>query len=126
MHELAVCQALLEQVEDVAASNNAVRVTAIEVGIGPLSGVEARLLANAYTVASAGSIAEDAAFVIESLPVRVRCTSCGEESAATPNKLSCASCGDWRTTLVSGDEMLLMSVELDRQVNNEKSGVEYV
>jgi hydrogenase nickel incorporation protein HypA/HybF len=109
----------MQQVEDIARQRNAQSVTAIVVGIGPLSGVEAQLLKNAYTIASAGSLAEQAELIIDLLPVRVRCTQCNTESDALPNKLTCKQCGDWRTTLISGDEMLLMSVELEKAVNNE-------
>ncbi len=114
MHELAICQSLMDQVEAIALERNALSVTSIIVGIGPLSGVEAQLLKNAYPVASAGTIAEEAELVIEQLPIKVRCTQCGSESAALPNKLICKQCGDWRTTLVSGDELMLLSVELER------------
>jgi hydrogenase nickel incorporation protein HypA/HybF len=114
MHELAICQSLMDQVESIAAERNARCVTSIVVGMGPLSGVEAQLLKNAYPVASAGTIAEDAELIIEYLPIRVKCTQCDTESDALPNKLVCKQCGDWRTTLVSGDELLLMSVELER------------
>ena len=112
MHELAICQSLMEQVEDIAIERNAQSVTSIVIAMGPLSGVEAQLLKNAYPIASAGTIAEDADLIIEYLPVKVKCTQCGSESDALPNKLICKQCGDWRTTLVSGDEMMLMSVEL--------------
>jgi hydrogenase nickel incorporation protein HypA/HybF len=114
MHELAICQSLMNQVESIAAERNALCVTSIIVGIGPLSGVEAQLLKNAYTVASAGTIAENAELLIEYLPIRVKCSQCGSESDAQPNKLVCKQCGDWRTTLVSGDELMLMSVELEK------------
>ena len=114
MHELAICQSLMDQIETIAAERNARCVTSIVVGMGPLSGVEAQLLKNAYPVASAGTIAEDAELIIEYLPIRVKCSQCGSESDALPNKLVCKQCGDWRTTLVSGDELLLMSVELER------------
>lgn len=113
MHELAICRALMEQVESLAAERNANNITSIAVGIGPLSGVEAQLLQNAYPVASAGTIAENAELVIELLPVRVKCDACGEESDVAVNKLVCKSCGNWRTTLISGDELLLMRVELE-------------
>lgn len=113
MHELAVCQSMMEQVEAIAAERGASRVISITIGIGPLSGVEAPLLKHAYPVASAGTIAKGAELVIELLPVRVKCNQCGSESEATPNKLVCKSCGDWRTNLISGDELLLMSVELE-------------
>mgnify|MGYP001557360193 FL=1 len=113
MHELAICQALMNQVESIAAERNARSVVSIVVGMGPLSGVEAQLLKHAYPVASAGSIAEGARLVVEKLPVRIKCTQCGNESDALPNKLVCKACGDWRTTLISGDELILMRVELE-------------
>jgi hydrogenase nickel incorporation protein HypA/HybF len=114
MHELAVCQALMNQVENIAAERNARSVVTITIGMGPLSGVEAQLLKHAYPVASAGTIAEGAVLVIQDLPVRIKCNLCGCESEASPNKLLCAECGEWHTTLISGDELMLMSVELER------------
>lgn len=115
MHELAICQSLMDQVERIALERNAQCVTSIIVGMGPLSGVEAQLLKNAYSIASVGTVAEHAELVFEFLPVRVKCTHCGSETEALPNKLVCKHCGDWRTTLVSGDELLLMSVELENR-----------
>ncbi len=112
MHELSICQALVAQVEGIACER-AARVREVHVGIGPLSGVEGRLLADAYPLAAAGTAAEGSALTIETAPVRVRCRLCGAESDATPNRLVCASCGDWRTDLISGDEMLLLRVILE-------------
>ncbi|UCB54764.1 MAG: hydrogenase maturation nickel metallochaperone HypA [Thiotrichales bacterium] len=122
MHELAICQALMNQVEGIAAERNARSVISIVVGMGPLSGVEAQLLKHAYPVASAGTVAEGAELVIENLPVRIKCSQCGEESEVRPNKLVCKTCGDWRTTVISGDELLLMSVELEKASTNQTGG----
>ena len=115
MHELAICQSLIEQVENIAEERAAKSVTSITIGMGPLSGVEVQLLKNAYPIASAGTVAQDAKLVIEHLPIKVKCSQCGSESDALPNKLTCKQCGDWRTTLISGDEMMLMSMELEKQ-----------
>ena len=112
MHELSVCNALIEQVEDIARRHDAVRVDKIILRIGPLSGIEPPLLAHAYPVASAGTVAEDAELVIESMPVKVKCAQCGAETEVEPNRLLCGTCGDFRTNVVSGDEMLLASLEL--------------
>jgi hydrogenase nickel incorporation protein HypA/HybF len=112
MHELSVCQSLLEQVERIAADHGAERVERIRVRIGPLSGVEADLLRSAYPLAAAGTIAEGAKLDIEPAPVLVHCVTCGAETEATPNRLLCGACGDWHTRLVSGDELLLASLEL--------------
>lgn len=112
MHELSVCQALIGQVEAVARQRGACQVKSVRVRLGPLSGVEATLLQQAYPLASAGTLAEASRLVIEPAPVRVKCETCGAESEAEPNRLLCARCGDYHTRLVSGDEMMLMSVEL--------------
>ena len=114
MHELALCQALLSQVETIARDNHAARVVVITLGMGPLSGVEAQLLKNAYPVASAGTVADGAELVVISTPVRVRCLSCGQESETKPNHLVCGHCEDWHTELISGDELLLMRVEMEQ------------
>jgi len=123
MHELAICQSLIDQVESIALERKAQSVIVIVVGMGPLSGVEAQLLKNAYPVACAGTIAENAELVIEHLPIKVKCTQCGSESDALPNKLICKQCGDWRTTLISGDEMMLMSVELEKRKDSALEAV---
>ena len=112
MHELSVCQALIDQVEAISHERAAQRVTLIRLGIGPLSGVEPRLLEQAYPIASAGTVAADAELVIDSLPLRVSCDACGQTTDALPNRLVCGTCGDWHTRLVSGDELQLTSVEL--------------
>lgn len=112
MHELSVCQAMIGQLEAVAAEHGAPAVLALRVQIGPLSGVEPELLERAFPLASAGTLAEGAALRLETLPLRVACTKCGAETEARANRLVCGACGDWQTRLISGDELLLASVEL--------------
>ena len=112
MHELSICIALMQQVERVAREHHAGGVGRIVLQVGPLSGVEAPLLQRAWPLAATGTVAEDAELLIETVPVTVRCTECDVVSEVAPNRLLCASCGDFRTHLVSGDEMLLATMEL--------------
>ncbi|HFD80431.1 MAG TPA: hydrogenase maturation nickel metallochaperone HypA [Gammaproteobacteria bacterium] len=112
MHEFSVCIALMQQVQQIAREHGAGRVERIRLQVGPLSGVEAPLLQHAWPLAAAGTLAEDAELVIESAPIRVQCSQCGAETEASANRLLCGACGDFRTRLVSGDEMLLADLEL--------------
>jgi hydrogenase nickel incorporation protein HypA/HybF len=112
MHELAVCQALITQVEDIAVQRTA-WVQQVRVGVGPLSGIEPQLLESAYPLACAGTRAEGSQLKIEHTDVRVRCRGCGAETTASPNRLVCGACGDWHTDLLAGDELLLLRVELE-------------
>lgn len=112
MHELAICQALIAEVAAVAAARNASVVTDIHVGIGPLSGVEADLLQDAFPIAAAGTVAGAASLHLRRTSIRVRCEECGAETEAKANRLLCGKCEHWRTTLIHGDELLLERVEL--------------
>jgi hydrogenase nickel incorporation protein HypA/HybF len=122
MHELSVCLALMQQVERVCREHSARRVEMIRLQVGPLSGVEPPLLERAFPLASAGTVAEGAVLKIESCPVRVICSQCAAETEVPPNRLLCGECGDYRTRLVSGDEMLLASLELYRDDQPAGSG----
>ena len=113
MHELSVCMSLLEQVQAIATDRGAISVTRIEVKVGPLSGVESDLLQNAWPLAAAGTLAVDAEFVVEEADITVHCNSCGTDTAAKANRLVCGKCGDFHTTVISGDEMILQRVELE-------------
>ncbi len=112
MHELSICRQMMIQINEIAGQNQASAVVSVTLKIGPLSGVEARLLKQAFPFATAQTVAENAQLIIEELPVRVRCRHCGSTSSTAANKLLCRQCGDHRTQLLSGDEMLLASVEL--------------
>ena len=113
MHELAICQALIEQVARVAHDHGASRVLSITVSVGALSGAEARLLEHAYPLAAAGTVGEHAQLLVEMVPVRVRCRKCRTESEAAPSRLLCGKCSDWQVDVVAGEELLLRRVEFE-------------
>lgn len=113
MHELSICQSLLSQVETLVRQHQAQRVTKIVLHIGPLSGVEAHLLQQAYPLAVAATVAEHALLEIHSLPIKVHCQACGQDSEASANRLLCGHCGSWQTRLISGDELLLARLEME-------------
>lgn len=116
MHEFSICRSLLREVAAIAGIHRADEVVSLTVGIGPLSGVDAGLLDRAFSLARLGTIAEGASLCFETPPIRIRCRSCAATStAAAANRLICGECGDWRTELISGDELLLISVELERR-----------
>lgn len=84
MHELSICEALLDEVERLAREQGARRVRRIVLRIGPLSGVEPALLRQAYPLAAAATCAADAVLESEPASVRVRCLDCGHEERGRP------------------------------------------
>lgn len=115
MHELAICQELVNTLTEIADRERADSISEIYLSIGPLSGVEPALLENAFPIAAADSVACSAVLHLQQQPVRVVCEHCGCETEAAVNRLLCAECKDWRVRLISGDELLLERVCLERE-----------
>ena len=112
MHELAVCQGLINQAERIARDEGGSRVDNIVLSIGPLSGVEPPLLERAFEIARMGTMAEHAELEIQTGPIVVKCRICGSSGEARSNRLLCQNCGDWRVNVEQGDEMLLLRLEV--------------
>ena len=113
MHELAICQALIEQIQSVAAEQCLESVARIVIRIGPLSGAEPELIARAFPLVAAGTVAANASLELQPSPVRIRCLDCSNEMQTTPNHLLCGNCGSWRTQVTQGDELLLDRLEFN-------------
>ena len=62
MHELSLCEDLMDQVLTIAKEHHAEKVVRIIVQIGPLSGIEPLLLESAFSISRAGTLAEEASF----------------------------------------------------------------
>jgi hydrogenase nickel incorporation protein HypA/HybF len=112
MHELAVCQSVLDQVALVARAHGSSEVAVVELAIGVLSGVDPAQLERAFAIARAGTVAANATLRIEPVAAAVICTQCGARTTAIPQRLACGVCGAWQVRLVEGAEMLLQRVEL--------------
>jgi len=113
VHELSLCQDLLDQVTAIAQTHRAEKVVRVVVWIGPLSGVEPLLLNSAFNMIGAGGVAGHAELVLAAQAVTVLCRDCGRESRATAGNLACRHCGGINTELTSGDELILARVELE-------------
>jgi len=102
----------MTQLEQAAAPHHPAVIERVVLSVGALSGVEPALLKRAFDIARMGTLAAAAELDIRTGPVRVRCTSCGQESEARANRLLCAPCGDWRVKVIAGEELLLLSLDL--------------
>lgn len=112
MHEMAIAQGLIGEVERIAATHGARGVDRVVVRIGALAGVEGGLLERAYSVARAGTVAGNATLEIEHGPLKVWCPACRVETEARADKVLCGRCGDWKVRVVEGEELLLVRLEL--------------
>jgi hydrogenase nickel incorporation protein HypA/HybF len=113
VHEYSIVQSLIDLIEENAKNNDAKKVTKVEVKVGVLSGVEIELLETAFNTFKEGTICEDSEFIVYKQEVVVKCKECGEESSLQNEEYSCPHCGSQHLEVLDGEEMYLMSLELE-------------
>jgi hydrogenase nickel incorporation protein HypA/HybF len=114
LHELSIAMEILDIVRKEAASHGATSVSRVRLRIGGLSGVETDSLSFCFeAVKGEGSLTAGAELVIDNVPVRVRCHSCGGEFSDGGYMVTCPSCGSLETTLLSGEELEIADIEID-------------
>lgn len=113
MHEYSVVQALLEQIEGVAAENEATIVTKIVVKIGIMSGVEVHLLEIAFNTFKEKTICDGAEFVLNVQPLTIECQECNAVSELEKIHYCCQKCESTNVKVIDGEDMFLMSLEME-------------
>ena len=91
MHELSMAQGIFKTVMDTATENNAESVTKVVVEVGHLAMINPEQLSFLLDVIKEDSIAEDAEFIIEEIPVEIECKECGHEISDKASM--CPNCG---------------------------------
>ena len=113
MHELALAQAVAEQVDNRAGGRPVRRV---EVRIGYLRQVVPDALAFSWEMLTEGTDLESAKLVIEHIPATVLCKACGIESTLDWPVLACATCESHDVELLTGDELELAWIDVAEAV----------
>jgi len=112
MHEYSVVQALLEQIENIAEVNKAEKVTKVIVKIGVMSGIEPHLLEIAFNTFKEKTVCDTTEFVMNIQPLSVECQVCKEVSELEKVHYCCPQCESIDIKVVDGEDMFLMSLEM--------------
>ena len=112
MHELGIAQEILALVRRHVPDAQAGLVRDVRVRVGDLAGVVSDSLEFCFSAVVADTPWRQATLVVERVPARARCEACGHVFATTLRGAGCASCGDARVRMVSGQELHVASVDL--------------
>ncbi|WP_448583827.1 hydrogenase maturation nickel metallochaperone HypA [Thermocrinis sp.] len=113
MHEFSIVQSLLGLVEKVCKEHRAKSVSKIVVSVGVLSGVDPHLLKIAFDTFKENTIAHSAELILQIEKLTLRCSECGSVSEKEELNVLCPKCGSFNTTIESGQDLLLKSVEME-------------
>lgn len=113
MHEFSIVNALMDMCEKNAKENNATKITKVEIKIGKLSGVEPHLLKISFDTFKEKTICDGAELVMNIQDLIIECRTCKAQSVLQKNIFICPLCKSTEVTVLDGEEMLLMSLEME-------------
>ena len=123
MHELSIAQSLIQLACEHAEQNGAHKVRRISVRLGVLSGM-LRSLYICFGSASKGTGCEGAVLEIEEVPLTVYCGRCDQtRSPGSRYSFACPYCSTPTPDIVTGREMQLVAIELDRSEKDRVGSV---
>jgi hydrogenase nickel incorporation protein HypA/HybF len=113
MHELSLCEGVIQILVEQARVQHYARVKTIWLEIGTLAAVEVEALRFGFEVIARGTLAEGARLVILSVPGRAWCSSCGNAVALAHRGASCPQCGGYQLEVIGGEELRIKELEVE-------------
>ena len=112
MHELSIAMSIVEMAQE-EAERRAVRVDAVHLELGPLSGVVAEALLFSYEMACSGTLLEGSRLVIKSIPIEVYCPACkAQKTLHSMQWFCCPECGAPTSDVIHGRELAITALEV--------------
>jgi hydrogenase nickel incorporation protein HypA/HybF len=113
MHELSIAMSLVDAACEEAERLGNVRVAALHLRLGALSGVVREALEFSFGLAAEGTAIAGSRLEIEEVPVIVFCSTCrAERELPGLQSFRCPVCGGETVDVVSGRELDLVSMEV--------------
>lgn len=119
MHEIGLCEPIVDAVERQAAGR---RVTGVRVRVGARHAVVPESFDMAFAMVADGTVAADATVDLVVTPATAVCISCGRRAESADPLAACAGCGEVGLEMTGGDELVLESIELAAAAPPDEKG----
>jgi hydrogenase nickel incorporation protein HypA/HybF len=117
MHEVSLALSLLDIIEKKCREEGCQRVESVRVRVGKASSVQPEAFSFAFEVVKKDTLAHDAKFVIDLVPLGGTCSACGNRfEAEEAYILECPSCGSTSVKISQGYELELVEMEVNELI----------
>jgi len=113
MHEMSICEGILQVMEEQANTQQFNRVKSVWLEIGPLAGVELEALRFGFEVVTRNSLADGARLEIIEMPGTAWCLECSKSVPIRQRFDACPDCGSFQLQITGGDELRIKELEVD-------------
>ena len=113
MHEVGIAASVLDAVRTELATRAGWRASAVRLRIGELAGVDPESLRFGFDALVRDSDLDPLRLEVEYLSRVQECLDCTETFSADRYTLECPTCRSLRSRCLSGDELDIVSIELE-------------
>jgi len=115
MHELSIAMGIVEAATD-EAQRRGVKVSAVHLRLGALSGVVKDALLFSYEVACQDTALEGSTLIIEDVPVIIFCSKCNDKrTLISVQSFTCPDCGTPTMNILRGKELEVFALEVEEE-----------
>lgn len=115
MHELSLAEHILHSMNDYIKKNN-VKISKIHIHIGELSTIVSESLVFSFDIVKINTLLEKAELEIHFEKGIAKCKKCLKEQEISKYATPCSFCGHAYLDILSGNQMLIQSIELEKKV----------
>lgn len=113
MHELAICERIVQVLEERAVAEDYARVRKVRLEIGPLAGVAPDALRFSFDAAAHGTLADNAELEIVETRGEAWCSRCARTVAVAERYDACPDCGGFPLAVTGGEELRIKDLEVE-------------
>lgn len=113
MHEMGICQGILDASFEAAEAAQATRIREIRISVGELTEVQEFALQFAFESLTPGTMAEGATLTVVEIPAKSRCNECGTEYEHDRFQMVCPQCSSFDVQLLQGRELQIDEIDAD-------------
>lgn len=113
MHEMALCESILQILEEQARAQAYNRVRAVRLEVGELAQVELEALRFGFEVVTRGTLAEGARLDIIDVQGEAWCSRCRRSVRARERFDCCSECGGFELQITRGEEFRVKELEVE-------------
>ncbi|MFB9267631.1 hydrogenase maturation nickel metallochaperone HypA [Bradyrhizobium erythrophlei] len=113
MHEMALCESVMEIVEEEARRRSFSKVRTVCLEIGALSHAAPEAIKFCFAAVAARTIADGAILEIVESPGVAWCMACSRSVEIAQRYEPCPCCGSYQLQVTAGEEMRVKELEVD-------------
>jgi hydrogenase nickel incorporation protein HypA/HybF len=115
MHEISIAMSIIELAEEESRRHGGLRIAAVHLRLGLLSGVVKDALLFSYGIACADTPLAGSRLVVEEVPGVIYCPACnGRRPVCSSEWYRCSECGSLASEIVQGKELEVVSLEVEQ------------